>query len=325
MSVAPALLYAASALYVWLLMRAGLKLDAIDAHYLYPDGVAAIWLGQRFNLPVVITARGSDVTQLPMHRVPRGFIRLAMRKAHALIAVSAALKRYMVGLGGEAAKITVLRNGVDTRLFRPGDRATARRALGLSRPTLVSVGLLIERKGHHRTIEAMRLLPGFDLLIAGDGPERARLEQLITRLGLGDRVRLLGPRAHEQLPELYNAADPMILASSREGWANVVLESMACGTPVIVSNICGNPEIVQSPECGLIFEPNTPEGIADAVQRLFHNPPSRAETRGYAERFSWDETTAGQLELFRRVMEGRHRQSPSTGARWAVSPVRGAA
>ncbi|MBV8577335.1 MAG: glycosyltransferase [Acetobacteraceae bacterium] len=319
MSIAPILLYAASVLCVRRLIAAGLAFDGIDAHYLYPDGVAAIWLGQRFNLPVVITARGSDVTQLSTHAVPRGLIRLAMRKADALIAVSAALKQAMIGLGANAAKITVLRNGVDTRLFRPRDRAAPRRALGLSRPTLVSVGLLIERKGHHRTIEAMRLLPGFDLLIAGEGPERGRLERLIARLGLGDRVRLLGARPHDCLPELYEAADAMILASSREGWANVLLESMACGTPVIASNIWGNPEVVQSPECGLIFEPNTPEAIAEAVQRLFRNLPSRSATRAYAERFSWDETTAGQLAIFRRVTAGGHRQDACLGATCCAS------
>ena len=111
-------------------------------------------------------------------------------------------------LGAPEDKVTVLRNGVDTSLFRPpDDRAAARAELGLKRPTLISVGSLIERKGHHRTIEAMRQLPGFELIIAGEGPERARLTGLITTYGLGDRVRLLGPRPHRELPALYGAAD----------------------------------------------------------------------------------------------------------------------
>ncbi|HXT78611.1 MAG TPA: glycosyltransferase, partial [Acetobacteraceae bacterium] len=182
------------------------------------------------------------------------------------------------------------------------DRQAARDALGLSKPTLISVGSLIERKGHHRTIEAMTLLPDFELVIVGEGPERGRLEEQIGRLGLRDRVRLLGPRPHASLPALYGAADASVLASSREGWANVLLESMACGTPVVASNIWGNPEVVRSRAGGVIAEHNTPEGIAAGVRCLFADLPSREATRAYAEPFSWDETTAGQLALFRRVI-----------------------
>jgi teichuronic acid biosynthesis glycosyltransferase TuaC len=285
------------------LLAEGHRFDAIDAHYVYPDGVAAIWIGRRFGLPVVITARGSDVTQIPDHRIPRILIQHTIRDANALIAVSAALKQALVDIGAPPGKVTVLRNGVETDLFRPPhDRTAIRTALGLKGPTLISVGGLIERKGHHRTIEAMRQLPDFELVIAGEGPERERLSGLIAANGLGDRVRLLGPRPHRDLPDLYGAADASVLASSREGWANVLLESMACGTPVVAANIWGNPEVVRAPEAGVIYEPNTPDGIAAGVRRLFAVLPDRAATRAYAEPFSWDETTAGQLALFRRVI-----------------------
>jgi glycosyltransferase involved in cell wall biosynthesis len=219
-----------------------------------------------------------------------------------LVAVSAALKRSLVELGADPDKVLVLRNGVDTGLFRPIDRQATRTALGLTRRTLISVGLLIERKGHHRVIEAMRHLPDCDLLIVGEGPEHARLASLIDRLGLAERVRILGARPHSELPALYSAADALVLASSREGWANVLLEAMACGTPVVASNIWGNPEVVQSPDAGLIAECNNPVGIAAAVRRLFENPPSRSATRAYAERFSWDATTSGQIALFQGIV-----------------------
>ena len=196
----------------------------------------------------------------------------------------------------------MLRNGVETAVFHPPeDRAAARAALGLTCPTLISVGLLIERKGHHRAIEAMTSLPGYALLIVGEGPEHARLAAMIERLGLADRVRLLGSRPHAELPALYGAADALVLASSREGWANVLLEAMACGTPVVASNIWGNPEVVRSPAAGLIIESNTAEAIVAAVHRLFADPPDRAATRAYAEQFSWNATTEGQLALFARI------------------------
>jgi teichuronic acid biosynthesis glycosyltransferase TuaC len=254
-------------------------------------------------LPVVVTARGTDVSLIPQFPRPRRLIQGAIAEAAALIAVSAALKEALVEIGAPEAKVTVLRNGVDTGLFHPpADRAKIRAALGVTRTLLISVGLLIERKGHHRTIEAMTQLPDFELIIAGEGPERDRLNALITRSGLADRVRLFGARPHADLPSLYGAADASVLSSSREGWANVLLESMACGTPVVASPIWGNPEVVRAPEAGVITRENTPDGIVEGVRRLFAALPSRAATRAYAEEFSWDETTAGQLALFRRVI-----------------------
>ena len=303
MAAAPWLLYRAMVPRVARLLEAGHRFDLIDAHYVYPDGVAATWLGRRFGLPVVMTARGTDVNLIPRWRIPRRLIEGAIRDAAALIAVSAALARALVELGAPEDKVTVLRNGVETELFRPpADRDAGRAALRLDGPTLISVGALIERKGHHRTIEAMRQLPGFALMIVGEGPERERLAGLIRRYGLGDRVRLLGARPHRELASLYGAADASVLASSREGWANVLLESMACGTPVVAANIWGNPEVVRAPAGGVIYEPNTAEGIAAGVRRLFGSLPDRGATRGYAEPFSWDETTAGQLAVFRRVL-----------------------
>jgi teichuronic acid biosynthesis glycosyltransferase TuaC len=304
MSIAPWLLYRAMVPQVARLLAEGHCFDVIDAHYVYPDGVAATWIGRRFGLPVVLTARGTDVSLIPRYRLPRHLIQGAIRDASALIAVSAALKSALVALGAPEDKVTVLRNGVETDLFHPPqDRTLARAALELRHPTLISVGSLIERKGHHRTIEAMRQLPGFQLIIVGDGPERERLSGLIREYHLEDRVRLLGPRPHRDLPELYGAADASVLASSREGWANVLLESMACGTPVVAANIWGNPEVVRTPAAGVIYDPNTADGIAAGVCRLFASLPDRAATRAYAEPFSWDETTAGQLALFRRVIE----------------------
>lgn len=306
MTLAPALLAAASLRALRRLIADGLVFDLIDAHYLYPDGVAAIRLGAALGVPVVITARGSDVTQLPDHAGPRRLIEDAIGRAAALIAVSAALKDRLVALGAAPDQVTVLRNGVDTGLFRPpADRAAARAALGITRPTLLSVGGLIPRKGHHLTIAALADLPDYDLLIAGEGPEHGRLAAQIAALGLGGRVRLLGPLAHADLPACYGAADAMVLASSREGWANVLLESMACGTPVVASNIPGNPEVVQTRAAGLIVERNTPAGIVAGVRALFAAPPARTATRAYAEDFGWAATSQGQIDLFRRVLGRR--------------------
>jgi teichuronic acid biosynthesis glycosyltransferase TuaC len=307
MSLAPALLYAAAARALAGLFARGKRFDLIDAHYLYPDGVVATWLGRRFALPVILTARGSDVTQLPNHTVPRALIRRAAAQADALITVSAGLRTGLMALGVDGARITVLRNGVDLSQFRPGNRAAARAALGLAGPTLISVGGLIPRKGHDLTIRALLSLPGWSLLIAGDGPEHGALTALAAGLGLADRVRLLGSVPHTSLANLYSAADISVLSSSREGWANVLLESMACGTPVVASPIPGNDEVVRGHAAGLIAAARTPEAIAAAVRALAANPPARDATAAYAAAFGWGPVSQGQLDLFNRVLAAHSR------------------
>lgn len=276
--------------------------DLIDAHYFYPDGVAAILLGRHFGKPVVITARGTDVNLIPRYRLPRAMIRWGARHAAGIITVACALKDDLVRVGVPAERIEVLRNGVDLQLFRPIEREAARSRLQISRTTLLSVGHLIPRKAHDLVIKALRWLPEMDLIVIGDGPELGALNALAHESGVGERVRFAGALAQDELRNYYGAADALALASSREGWANVLLESMACGTPVVASRIGGTPEVVSAPEAGVLMEERTPESVADAVRRLFARYPDRGATRRYAEKFSWDDTTRGQLKLFERVV-----------------------
>ena len=234
----------------------------------------------------------------------------AFDAADAIITVSAGLRDAVVALGIAPEKVTVLRNGVDLDGFRAVDRAAARAALGLDGPTLLSVGHLIERKGHALVIEALANLPCWRLLIVGSGPDRASLEALAVRLGVKDRVCLVGQVPHAALPRYYTAADMLVLASEREGWANVLLESMACGTPVVASPIPGNPEVVQERAAGIIMPERSARGVLTAVQDLGARPPSRSATRAYAERFSWAATSQGQLDLFRAILD-RRRTAPT--------------
>ena len=301
MTTVPLFLYLASRGALHDLQRSGYDFDLIDAHYFYPDGVAAALLGREFGKPVTITARGTDINLIPEHALPRRMILWAANRAAGLIAVCAALKERMVELGIAADRIRVLRNGVDLALFRPADRAAARARLGLKRRTLLSVGHLIERKGHHLVIEALASTPDIDLLIAGDGEGEPRLRASCAKLGVESRVRFLGSVPHEELPAIYGAADALVLASSREGWPNVLLEAMACGTPVVATRVWGSPEVVADAAAGELVEARTAPAIAAGIARLLARCPDRAATRRYAENFSWDETSRGQLELFRRI------------------------
>lgn len=294
------------------LLAAGYDFDLIDAHYYYPDGVAAARIGQALGKPVVITARGSDINLLARFPGPRRRILAAARAAAATITVSAALKTALVELGAAAEKITVLRNGVDLELFRPQDRTAARTALEIAeRHTLISVGNLIPSKGHELAIAALPDLADSQLLIAGDGPYRSALTALAQRLGVAARVRFLGILPQERLRTLYAAADALILASEREGWPNVLLEAMACGTPAIAAAVGGVPEIVAAPAAGRLLAERSAAAIAAAATALRQTPPERTATRRYAEGFAWEATSRGQRALFAAILG--HRPPPGHG------------
>jgi teichuronic acid biosynthesis glycosyltransferase TuaC len=286
-------------------IRDGADFELIDAHYFYPDGVAAVLLGRALDRPVVVTARGSDLNIIARHRGPRQWIRWAARHADGLITVSTGLAQRLVELGIPAERVLVLRNGVDLARFHPHDRNGARQALGFTRPTLLAVGNLVALKRHRLIVEALPRLPEFELVIVGEGPERAAIERTAREHGVADRVRLFGAVTQDRLPEIYSAADLLLLASTHEGWPNVLMESMACGTPVVVSDTGGIAEIVGAPEAGRIVTDITPARLAAAVREFSAASPPRAATRHYAERFDWQSTTDGQITLFREVLERR--------------------
>jgi glycosyltransferase involved in cell wall biosynthesis len=311
MSAAPLALCAAVLPFLRRQIRDGHDFDLIDAHYFYPDGVAAFLLGRVLDRPVSVTARGSDLNIIAQHGVPRRWIRWAAQNADGLVAVSGGLKRRLVELGVGADRVRVLRNGVDLALFRPHDREAARAALGFTRPTLLAVGNLVALKRHRLMVDALTYLPEVELVIAGEGPERAGIEKLARERRVADRVRLLGRMPQDRLPEIYSAADLLLLVSTHEGWPNVLLESMACGTPVAVSPIDGIADIVGASEAGRILADDTPSGLASAIRELLAAPPSRATTRRYAEQFDWQSTTEGQMALFHEILERRSKARPA--------------
>lgn len=281
------------------LLDEGFDFDVIDAHYFYPDGVAAVLLGKYFNKPVIISALGTDINLIMRRRIPRAMIHWAGKHAAAMITVCDALRNEMLRSGMDHSRITTLRNGVDLDLFKPVDRAAARDALGLRHFTLLSVGHLDPRKGHAHVISALSGIPDARLVIVGSGPDHKRLVSLARAKGVADRVVFAGAMTQERLRDYYSAADALVLASSREGWANVLLEAMACGTRVIASNVWGTPEVVREPAAGVLMTSNSAQGVIDGVRELRSRSPEPRSTRAYAEQFSWEETTRGQLRLFR--------------------------
>ena len=281
----------------------GWDFDLIDAHYFYPDGVAAVEVAKSLDKPVIVTARGSDINLIPEYPHPRQKILASARKADAIVTVAAALKDEMVRLGVEAPKTHVLRNGVDLETFHPVDRNQARKTLGLDdhraeAPIIASVGHLIERKGHDLVIAAIKNIPAARLLIAGEGEERQALAAKAVAEGMVDRVKFLGTVDHSQLRNIYSAADILVLASSREGWPNVLLEAMACGTPCVATPVWGSGEVIREPAAGRLSAARDARTIEAAIRDLWSNMPARADTQKYAEQHSWQSTTDTMAHLF---------------------------
>jgi glycosyltransferase involved in cell wall biosynthesis len=289
--------------------RRGLGADAfdvVDAHYFYPDGIAASHVARELGLPLVISARGSDINVIGNIDFARRAMVAAARSAQATIAVSRALAERMKTLGMPADRIHVLRNGVDTNVFAPMARDRARQSLGLAgeAPLVLGVGNLVAEKAWDLLIHAVARLPAARLAIVGDGPLRGTLEALARDVAPG-RVRFLANMSQPELRVAYAAADVMGLPSLREGWPNVVLESLACGTPVIASRVGGVPEILLQGSPSLVLDERSAEAWASAIDTLIdaRHPPSAVHA--YAAAFGWDEVVAAQAALYRRIATSR--------------------
>ena len=290
------------------LCAAGVPIDLIDAHYMYPDGVAAVRVARQFGLPVTVTCRGTDLNLIANLPGPGKQIRAAFDMLDQLIVVSSALGERARALGMDPEHISVLRNGVDDDVFKPADPSAWRALAPDARATLVSVGNLVPLKGHDLIIRALTHLEGLHLLIAGEGPERAALEQLAKDLGLAGRVHFVGSVPHDELASVYSAADILVLASEREGWPNVLLEAMACGTPVAATAVGGIPEMVTASDAGVLIQERTPDAIAAAINSLLSSRRERDRTRAHAQKFRWDDTITKQAALYHRIVDNHRSQ-----------------
>ncbi|NVK54900.1 MAG: glycosyltransferase family 4 protein [Alteromonadaceae bacterium] len=277
--------------------------DVIDGHYFYPDGVAICQVAEEFNIPFTCTARGTDINLIPQYPKALKMLQPVFRKAAHMMAVCQALKDEMITLGVPDERVTVLRNGVDLKLFSPSDnaqQAVLKSQKQINDKLVLSVGWLIERKGHHLIIEALQHLDNVRLVIAGDGPELAKLKQVAARFGVAERVKFLGSVDQPTLNQWMMAADALVLASSREGWANVLLEAMASGTPVVATKVWGTPEVVQPASQGVLVE-RTADDIARGITHIVSSDIDRRAVRKYAEQFSWQDTCTGMHKIFSAI------------------------
>jgi teichuronic acid biosynthesis glycosyltransferase TuaC len=274
--------------------------DLIDAEFFYPDGPAAMRLSAALGIPYTVKARGADIHHWGSTKGCGSQILKAGKQAAGLLAVSAALKDDMVALGMEAPKIRVHYTGLDQARFAPRDRKVERAKLGVTGPLILSVGALIPRKNQALLIEALNQLPGVTLMLAGQGESEAHYRTLAVTFKVADRVRFMGGVAHDALPELFAAADVMALVSASEGLANAWVEALACGTPVVASNVGGAPELIKSPDAGRIVGQNVPEIVA-AIQELLDRPIPPERVAAQVAHFSWAQNAKALENFFRDI------------------------
>ncbi len=289
-------------------LHAEAPFDLVDAQFFFPDGPAAVAIAQALGVPATIKARGSDIHYWSTRPRALAQIRAAAQASAGMLSVSEALKRDMVALGLPSTRITIHYTGLDRALFKvtPRDKARARlpELLGLAlpgaAPLLVCPGALIAIKGQRFAIEALSDLPQAHLVLAGAGADETALRTLVGQLGLADRVHFLGQVSHDVLPVLMSAADAVVLPSEREGLANVWIEALACGTPLVIPDIGGAREVVRTPTAGRIAARTGP-AIAVALGELLTAPAPQDEVAACVSGFSWEENARGLVAFWQKV------------------------
>lgn len=258
--------------------------DVVLGAWAYPDGWAVGELAREHRLPVVIKVHGSDVLTIA-RGTPRWEMTVeSLRKADGVVAVSEDLAAKVREMGADREKVRVVMNGVDTKLFCPGSMMESRRALGLDEqmPTVLYVGNLFPVKGVDVLVQACGVLRGqmpFVCYMVGAGFMRGKLQRQIAALGLEECVKLVGTRAHRELPAWFRAADVVVLPSRSEGVPNVLQEAAACGTRFVASRVGGVPEVAGLGEGRLVAAENVEE-LAGAMEASLRLPRDRCATRG---------------------------------------------
>ncbi|MBI2798808.1 MAG: glycosyltransferase [Gammaproteobacteria bacterium] len=293
------------------LVAAG-RCDIIDAHFAYPDGYAAALVGLWLKIPYCVTLRGTEPRHLGIPAL-RLRIMKALTGAARIFCVSNSLLEHALRAGADPARTLVVGNGVDPGVFYPVPRAAARVQLGIPQDAkvLITVGALVERKGFHRVLEHLPKLrqqhPKLHYLIVGGGsPEgdySPRLRQLVHDLGLTDCVRFLGPVAPSELKVPLSASDVFVLPTSNEGWANVILEAMACGLPVIASDVGGNAEVIDAPGVGAVFPFGERTALYATVARALTTEWNAAFIIDYAKRNTWARRVEALVGAFSAVAQ----------------------
>ncbi|HYG78533.1 MAG TPA: glycosyltransferase family 4 protein [Planctomycetota bacterium] len=282
--------------------------NVLLASWAHPDGYAVQQLGAQLGIPVVIKCLGSDIHQLLRDPSRKQQVLQALARCDRVITVSDSLKQIIAAEGIAPDKIARVYNGVDRTIFRPMPRSQARQALKLAPhgKILLCVAALLPIKRHCDLLRAFKLLlkqhpMEIRLVLVGEGPLRRELFRLATELGIAEHVRFAGGCKHHEVPTWINAADAVCLASQNEGLPNVLVEALACGRPVVATNVGGIPELVSSPRYGRLVNPGDPPALADAMNDVLATAWEPQRLCACPQVISWHESATELLNVLSSV------------------------
>ena len=283
-------------------------IHVLDAQFFYPDGPAVARLAEELGLPFSIKARGSDITLWSEKEFAREQMEQAAFRADGLLAVSEDLRGQMVELGYSHNKIAIHYTGLDRDRFRPLNHGGLRSRLGQELgfdlpdnvPLIATVGTLMRRKGQDLVMGALAGMPNARLILVGKGEDEAHLRRLADDLNITNRVHFAGSVDHDVMPVILSAADVMVLPTVAEGLANAWVEALACGTPVVTSDVGGAGELIKKPSAGKLV-PRDIDAIGNAVRELLADMPPAAEVAANVERFSWANNAADLAAHYERL------------------------
>jgi len=292
------------------IQRENLEFDIIHAHFTWPSGYAGALLKKSLGKPLVVTGHGYDVYDLPFRDKTwfRG-VKFALDSADNVITVSKRNLKILTGkLGVPESKVSVIPNGFDSNLFKPLDKAKAKRKLGLplDKRIVLNAANLVPVKGHEYLIKAMAKVleerKDVLLVIVGDGPLRGKLEGLVKKLGLSKHVKFAGAKPHEEIPLWMNAADLFVLPSLSEGNPTVMFEALGVGLPFVGTAVGGVPEIITSEDYGLLCPPADPDCLTEKILIALNREWDKRKIEEHGRTFAYDNVSVQILKKYREVL-----------------------
>lgn len=290
--------------------------DLIHAHFMDLGYVGAI-LKESTDMPLVLTAHGGDVYDLPFRKSwYNDLTKYTLKSADKVITVSRSNAEKLLSLGVSSNKLHIIPNGYDPKIFKMLPQSSTRQKLNLpsEKRILLSVGNLVDIKGHTYLIDAMRIIQKKQanalLVIVGSGPLERKLRKKITKLGLGDKILLVGRRSHHEVALWMNASDVFILPSLSEGFPTVVPEALACGKPIIGTKVGGVPEVLHNHEVGMVVNPRDSVALADAILQALDMEWAKSLISNYAEKYSWNSIIPQILRVYNSIRTKPHNSDP---------------
>jgi glycosyltransferase involved in cell wall biosynthesis len=288
------------------------KFDIIFSTWAYPDSFAAVLLSKLLRKPIITKVHGTDINEYIQYWLRRKMISFTLNNSGKVISVSKALRNKMIEIGVEPGKIKVIYNGVDSGIFKPLDKIKTRKALGIdiNKKLILFVGNLKPVKGLKYLIKAFAgtatdISKNINLIIIGQGELKKELEDETKKYGIQNCVYFLGGKMHYEISKWMNACDLLCLPSLNEGVPNVILEALACGMPVVASNVGGIPEVITSKDYGMLVKPKDYKELQKILQECLEKSWNREVINRYSFRFSWYHNAEMLFQEMRNICIGK--------------------